>query len=112
MEEAAKNFLSPRPSVNKSGAPNFFVQHDKVEDSKFCRYLETFGLALEQFLQRRTSSTTPLSKSGCKGRGFQGSCDLLHGNVHTKVYGELINFAASYSRFIAMIFYGLAGIKI
>ena len=23
-EEAAKNFLSPRPSVNKSGAPNFF----------------------------------------------------------------------------------------
>ena len=28
------------------------------------------------------------------------------------VYGELINFAASYSRFIAMLFYGLAGIKI
>ena len=24
VEEAAKNFLSPRPSVNKSGAPNFF----------------------------------------------------------------------------------------
>ena len=55
VEEAAKNFLSPRPSVNKSGAPNFFVQHDKVEDSKLRRYLETFGRALEQFLQRRTS---------------------------------------------------------
>ena len=24
VEEAAKNFLSPRPRVNKSGAPNFF----------------------------------------------------------------------------------------
>ena len=24
VEEAAKNFISPRPSVNKSGAPNFF----------------------------------------------------------------------------------------
>ena len=61
VEEAAKNFLSPRQSVNKSGALNFFVQHDKVEDSKLRRYLETFGCALEQFLQRRTSSTTPLS---------------------------------------------------
>ena len=24
VEEAAKNFLNPRPSVNKSGAPNNF----------------------------------------------------------------------------------------
>ena len=56
VEEAAKNLLSPRPSVNKSGAPNFFIQHDKVEDSKLRRYLETFGRALEQFLQRQTSS--------------------------------------------------------
>ena len=47
VEEAEKNFLSPRPSVNKSGAPNFFIQHDKVEDSKLRRYLETFGRALE-----------------------------------------------------------------
>ena len=55
------------PSVNKSGAPNFFIQHDKVEDSKLRRYLETFGRALEQFLQRRTSSTTPLaSYSTCR----------------------------------------------
>ena len=58
---SCKKLLSPRPSVNKSGAPNFFIQHDKVEDSKLRRYLETFGRALEQFLQRRTSSTTPLS---------------------------------------------------
>ena len=56
VEEAAKNFLSPQPSVNKSGAPNFFIQHDKVEDSKLRRCLETFGRALEQFLQRQTSS--------------------------------------------------------
>ena len=54
--EAAKNFLSPRPSIKQSSAPNFFVQHDKVEDSKLRRYLETFGRALEQFLQRQTSS--------------------------------------------------------
>ena len=53
VEEAARNFLSPRPSIKQSGAPNFFVQHDKVEDSKLCRYLET---CLEQFLQRQTSS--------------------------------------------------------
>ena len=49
VEEAAKKLLSPRPSVNKSGAPNFFIQHDKVEDSKLRRYLETFGRTLEQF---------------------------------------------------------------
>ena len=53
VEEAAKNFLSPRQSVNKSGAPNFFIEHDKVEDSN-C-YLETFGRALEHFLQLQTS---------------------------------------------------------
>ena len=64
VEEAAKNLLT---SVNKSGAPNFFIQHDKVEDSKLCRYLETFGRTLEQFLQRRTSSKTPLSSySACR----------------------------------------------
>ena len=67
VEEAAKNLLSPRPSVNKSDAPNFFIQHDKVEDSKHRRYLETFGRALEHFLQRQTSSTTPLSSySACR----------------------------------------------
>ena len=67
VEEAAKNFLSLRPSVNKSGAPNLFVQRDSVEDSKLRHYLETFGRALEQFLQRRTSSMTPLSfYSACR----------------------------------------------
>ena len=60
VEEAAKNLLSPR-------APNFFIEHDKVEDSKLRRYLERFGRALEQFLQRQTSSTTPLSSySACR----------------------------------------------
>ena len=64
LEEAAKNV---RPSVNKSGAPNFFIEHDKVEDSKLRRYLETFGRALEHFLQLQTSSTTPLSSySACR----------------------------------------------
>ena len=56
VEEAAKKLLSPRPSVNKSGAPIFFIQHDKVDDSKLRRYLETFGRALEHFLQRRMES--------------------------------------------------------
>ena len=70
VEEAAKNSKS-RPSVNKSGAPNFFVQHDKVEDSKLRRYLETFGRALEHFLQRRTSSTTSLSSySACRSTNW------------------------------------------
>ena len=32
VEEAAKNLLSPLLSVNKSGAPIFFIQHDKVEE--------------------------------------------------------------------------------
>ena len=67
VEEAAKNVRSPRPSVKKSGAPNFFIEHDKVEDSKLRRYLETFGRALEQFLQLQTSTTTPLSSySACR----------------------------------------------
>ena len=56
VEEATRNFLSPRPSINKSGSPNFFIQHDKVEASKLRRYLETCGRALEQFLQLQTSS--------------------------------------------------------
>ena len=56
VEEAARNFLSPRPSINKSGAPNFSIQHDKVEASKLRRYLETCGHALEPFLQLQTSS--------------------------------------------------------
>ena len=51
VEEAARNFLSPWLSIKQSGAPNFFVQHYKVEDSKLRRYLETCGRALEQFLQ-------------------------------------------------------------
>ena len=51
VEKAARNFLSPRPSIKQSGAPNFFVQHDKVEDSKLRHYLEICGRALEQFLQ-------------------------------------------------------------
>ena len=56
LEEAARNFLSPRPSINKSGAPNFFIQHNKVEASKIHLYLETCGHALEPFLQLQTSS--------------------------------------------------------
>ena len=56
VEEAARNFRSPRPSINKSSALNFFIQHDKVEASKLCRYLETCSSALEQFLQLQSSS--------------------------------------------------------
>ena len=64
VEEAAKNVPT---SVNKSGALNFFIEHDKVEDFKLRRYLETFGRALEHFLQLQTSSTTPLSSySACR----------------------------------------------
>ena len=67
VEEAAKKLSKSKAECNKSGAPNFFIQHDKVEDSKLRRYLETFGRALEQFLQRRTSSKTPLSSySACR----------------------------------------------
>ena len=54
--EAARNFRSLQPSINKLRAPNFFIQHDKVEDSKLRRYLETCGHTVEQFLQRQTSS--------------------------------------------------------
>ena len=56
VEVAARNFQSPRPSINKSGPPNFFIQHDKVEASELHRYLETCGRALEQFLLLQTSS--------------------------------------------------------
>ena len=67
VEEAAKKRSKSRPSVNKSGAPNSFIEHDKVEDSKLRRYLETFGRVLEHFLQLQTSSTTPLSSySACR----------------------------------------------
>ena len=46
-----KKLLSPRLSINRSRALNFFIQHVKVEASKLLRYPET-----EQFLQRQTSS--------------------------------------------------------
>ena len=41
VEEAARNFLSPRPSINKSGAPNFFIQHDKLEADQSARTTPT-----------------------------------------------------------------------
>ena len=69
VEEAARNFLSPWPSIKQSGAPNFFVQHDKVEDCKLRRYLETCGRALEQnsFYNDKRPLTTPLSSySACR----------------------------------------------
>ena len=50
VEEAARNFLSPWPSVNKSRKANSFIQHDKVEASKLRRFLEMCSHALEQFL--------------------------------------------------------------
>ena len=53
VEEAVINFRSPWLSINKSRAPNFFIQHDKLEDSKHRCYLETCG---REFLQRQTSS--------------------------------------------------------
>ena len=56
VEEAARNIRSPRQSINRWRASNFFIQHDKLEDSKLRRYLETCGRALEQFLQRQKSS--------------------------------------------------------
>ena len=66
VEEAARNFLSPRPTIKQSGAPNFFVQHDKVEDYKLRCYLETCGRALEQFYNDKRPLTTPLSSySAC-----------------------------------------------
>ena len=96
VEEAAKNFLSPRPSVNKSGALNFFIQHDKVEDSKLRRYLETFRHALEQFLQRRTSSTTPLSSySACRSTDWYG---VEHHYVSVRSRFSVPPSVAQYSR--------------
>ena len=56
VEEAARNFRNPQPSINKSRKANFFIQHDKVEASKLRRYLETCSRALEQFLRRQRSS--------------------------------------------------------
>ena len=69
VEEAAKNVLSPRLSVNKSGAPNFFIEHDKVEDSKLRRYLETFGRALEHFLQLQMSFHYLLTRHAVRPTG-------------------------------------------
>ena len=53
---SCKKLSKSTAEYKTAGAPNFFVQHDKVEDSKLRRYLETCGRALEQFLQRQTSS--------------------------------------------------------
>ena len=65
VEEAAKIFLSPRPNVNKSGVPNCFIQHGILNFIATLKH--SAAPYLEQFLQRRTSSTTPLSSySACR----------------------------------------------
>ena len=67
VEEASRNIRRLQLSAKLSGAPNFFVQHDRVEHSKLRRYFETSCRALEQLQRRRTSSTTPLaSYSKCR----------------------------------------------
>ena len=64
VEEAARNFLSPRPSINKSGAPNIFIQHDKVEDSRIVStkmnvlndsIIFLLGMSLNRLVRGRTS---------------------------------------------------------
>ena len=45
VADSTRNFQSPQPSINKSGAPNFFIQHDKVEAFKLRHYLEICGRA-------------------------------------------------------------------
>ena len=56
VEEAARNVQSPQPSLNKTGAPNFFIQHDKVEASKLRRYLET----CDRYLRTVSTATNVL----------------------------------------------------
>ena len=56
VESTARNFRSPRLSINKWLEENSIIQHDKVGATKLHRYLETCGHALEQFLQRQMSS--------------------------------------------------------
>ena len=78
VEEAARNVRSPRPSINKSGSPNFFIQHDKVEVSKLRRYLETCDRALEQFLPLQTSSNDSIVFFGMPfHRLIRGRASLL-----------------------------------
>ena len=60
VEECCKKLSKSTASINKSGAPNFFIQYDKVEVSKLRRYLETCGRALQQFLQLQTSSNNSI----------------------------------------------------
>ena len=69
VEEAARNFQSPPRSINKSGAPNFIIQHDKVEASKLRRYLETCVRALKQFLQLQTSSNDSFTRHAVRPTG-------------------------------------------
>ena len=61
VEATARNYRSPRSSINKSHEANSFIQHDKVEASKLHHYLETCSCALEQFLQRQTSSDNSIT---------------------------------------------------
>ena len=56
VDEPARKFGSPRPSINKLREANSSYQNDKVEASKLRRYLETCGCALEQYLQLKASS--------------------------------------------------------
>ena len=55
-----RNFLSRRPSINKSERSELLDQNHKVEAFKLRRYLQTCHRALEQFLQPKTSPKTPL----------------------------------------------------
>ena len=61
VEETAIKLTKSKSECKQVSPPKNFIQHDKVEDSKLRRYLETFGRALEQFLQRQMSSKDSIS---------------------------------------------------
>ena len=65
VEEAARNFRSPRLSINKSREMNSFIQHDKVETSKLRRYLETCGSTNSFYEDKRPLMTPSSSYSAC-----------------------------------------------
>ena len=91
VEEAARNFQSLQLNINKSGAPNFFIQHDKVEASKLRRYLETCGRALEQFLPLQTSSNdsiifllgVPFDRLVSDSTSLRERAQVTHTRTHT-----------------------------
>ena len=61
VRRSYKKLLKSTAEYKQVAQSEFLIQHDKVEASKFRRYLQTCGCAWNSFYKDKCPPTTPLS---------------------------------------------------